>query len=130
MKKQDFYAIFGYAIAIMIGIFIIATVFNVVAWIFNSVLLGFFVALIMWVIKWIRTRETSRWYLVTWGIILSVAFIVVDVVKAMLSWFGIFFWVILIAAILIWAFNRKKEAWRLKEIYNKQAKLASRFTGS
>jgi hypothetical protein len=110
MKKQDFYAIFGYTIAIMVGIFIIATVFHVVAWIFNSVLLGFFVALIMWVIKWIRTSETSRWYLVTWGIILSAAFIVVDVVKATLSWFGSFFWIILIAAILIWAFTREKKA--------------------
>jgi len=109
MKEQ---IVKGLVIAgcIILAVFFITLLFSVLGWILSCVALGFLVAGVMWIIQSaIRGEKVESSFFVTWGVIMSVAFIVVDIIKGLILWFGTFFWIILIIAIFVWAVKKKSK---------------------
>jgi len=107
--KKEIYAVLGYAIAIMAFIILVAVVFKLVSLLLSNVLLGFGIAVVFWIFRSLRGEPIGKWYIVRWGIFMTIVLIVIDLLKGIIIWFGTFFWIALIGGFIVWIIMKSKK---------------------
>lgn len=118
-------------IAVFVAVWII---FRVTFFIIGVSLLGFAVAGVLWIIRYIKTsysqkQNPDKWYFIWWGIVCSLLILTIQLILGALMaymWIMVAFAVIALLIALFWP----NKSWCKNFRYVKFLRLAFRFAGS
>jgi len=102
--------ILGYAAAAFIMLFAISLLAGFFAWVWAKILLGFAIALVIWIVQLLRKKSIGDTFVLWWGVIATTCLVAIDLMTGFIMRFS---WLIIAAAIIgflifLWTQLRKK----------------------
>jgi len=102
--KSNVSKILGYAAIALAALILISFLAGFLAWIWGKLVIGFVIALVIWIIQNIRSKPTGDGFILWWGIGISAILVALDIATMFLARFGWLIIMALIIGVIVWAY--------------------------
>ncbi|MEI8252475.1 MAG: hypothetical protein WCG25_01690 [bacterium] len=94
----------GYAAIALAVLILISFLAGFLAWIWGKLVLGFIIALVIYLVQQARSKPTGDGFILWWGIGIAAILVALDVASMFLARFGYLIIIALIIGVIVWGY--------------------------
>jgi len=100
--------ILGYAAVVLAVLILISFFAGFLAWVWAKLVLGFAIAIVIWLFKKAANKPTGDGFIVLWGLVIATVLAVLDLTIRFLALYGLIIVVAIFICLGIWGLEKLK----------------------